>query len=69
MTIDPKTHRCKCGMTFRPGLYHKIIMLLFNGYSWRCPQCGTVMKFRLINHVVKIETKKIPNKESVYRNG
>ena len=68
MSIDPKLHHCKCGLTWRPGTYHKIIMLLFGSYSWRCPRCQTVMKFRLIGHVVKVDTETV-DKESLWRNG
>ena len=67
--IDPKTHRCTCGNIWKPRLHHKILMLLFGTYTRTCPQCGTVMKFRLINHVVKTETKPIKNREEVYKNG
>ena len=69
MSIDPKIQYCTCGMTFRPGTIHKILMLLFHEYSWRCPQCGTRMTFMLANHVVKINTETIKNKGDVYKNG
>ena len=59
--IDPTLHYCTCGQTFKPRQYHKLLMLLQGEYSWRCPHCQTMMTFKLIHHVVKIETK--PNKE------
>jgi len=69
MGIDPKLQYCRCGMTFTPGIYHKLLMLLFGGYSWRCPQCHSVLKFRLVYHVVKVETESIRNRDKVWRNG
>ena len=44
-------------------------MLLFGEYTRTCPQCGTRMKFKLMNHVVKTETKAIKNRDEVYKNG
>ena len=67
--FDPKLQYCKCGMTFTPGTYHKLLMLLFGEYSWRCPRCHSVLKFRLISHVVKVETESIKNRDKVWRNG
>ena len=67
--VDPTLQYCNCGFTFRPGLYHKLLMLLFNSYSWRCPKCGTKLKFKLVHHVVKVDTVSIKNREKVWRNG
>jgi LSD1 subclass zinc finger protein len=61
MGIDPKLHYCQCGQTFKPGIYHKLLMLFRGEYSWRCPHCQSVSKFRLVYHVVKIGSK--PNKD------
>ena len=69
MVIDPKLHYCQCGCSWTPGTYHKIVMLLRGDYVRRCPQCGTIMRFVLVNHVVKVETKTIKDRDRVYRNG
>ena len=68
MTIDPKLHHCKCGMTWKPKTYHKIIMLVRGEYTRKCPRCGAVMKFRLIGHVVKVSSKKVLDEE-IWKNG
>ena len=69
VSIDPTLQYCQCGMTWRPGTIHKIIMLVRGTYSRTCPQCGTVMEFCLINHVVKVNTREIKNKGEVWKNG
>jgi len=69
MKIDPTLQYCTCGHTWKPKTMHKILMLLFGSYTWTCPQCHTQIKFKLINHVVKIETKVIKNKEKMWKNG
>ena len=66
--IDPCVHRCKCGVTFCPGVFHKVVMLVFGCYSWKCPQCGTVMRFRLIHHVVKVDMEVVKGRERLWRN-
>ena len=68
MAIDPTLHYCQCGCSWKPKLTHKLLMLIFGSYTRRCGQCGTVMKFRLIGHVVKVDTKKITGKEKLWRN-
>ena len=67
--IDPSLHYCQCGCSWRPGTIHKILMLLKGDYKWRCPQCGTVMRFVLVNHVVKVETRKIKDRDRIWENG
>ena len=69
MTIDPTLEYCNCGLTWRPKLYHKILMLVFGEYTRTCPRCGTRLTFKLANHVVKIRTETIKDKEEVYKNG
>jgi len=69
MSIDPTLQYCRCGCSWTPGTIHKIIMLLFGSYTRRCPQCGAVMRFRLCNHVVKVDTESIKNRSEVWRNG
>ena len=68
MGIDPTLHYCTCGCSWRPGTYHKIIMLLFGEYSRKCPQCQTVMKFMFVGHVVKVDSKRVLN-ERIWENG
>lgn len=69
MVIDPTLKYCTCGASFRPGTFHKIWMLLFNEYTYRCPQCGTILTFRFYGHVVKIKTEQIKNKEKLWKRG
>ena len=66
MSIDPLLHYCNCGCSWRPGTIHKIIMLLTGSYVRRCPQCQTVMRFRLIHHIVKVETREIKNRDRIW---
>ena len=69
MGIDPCRHYCPCGCSWRPGTYHKLLMLLFGEYSWRCPRCHTRLKFRFIGHVVKVETIEVKNRKEIWKNG
>lgn len=60
MNIDPKLQTCSnCGCSWSPGTIHKIIMLIFGCYIWTCPQCQSRLEFRLMNHVVKVNTEKV----------
>lgn len=66
---DPKSQKCThCECSWTPGTHHKILMLLLGKYSWTCPRCGAVMTYRLINHVVKVDSKKVLN-ERIWENG
>ena len=68
--IDPKVIFCTgCGLSWKPKLRHKLVMLIFGEYTRTCPQCSTRMTFRLINHVVKVDTETIKNRSEVYKNG
>jgi len=70
MDIDPKIRYCTiCHKPWKPRTYHKIIMIIFGSYTRTCSQCGTRMKFKLMNHVVKIETITIKNKEKIWKKG
>jgi len=68
MKIDPKIQYCQCGHTWKPKTRHKILMLIFGSYSRICPQCQAVMEFKLMNHVVKTNSKKVLN-ERIWENG
>ena len=65
--IDPRVHRCVCGLSWKPTTFHKIVMLVRGGYSRKCPQCGTVMRFRFIGHVVKVEQTEVKGKSDLWR--
>ena len=67
--FNPKWQYCGCGYVFKPRTYHKILMLVFESYTVHCPVCHTEMKFKLFNHVVKVETKVNKEKEKVWRKG
>ena len=66
--IDPKLQTCsECGCSWRPGTFHKILMLVRGSYSRRCPQCGMVMRFVLVHHVVKVESKTVKGKRELWK--
>ena len=69
LSIDPELHYCYCGYTWKPGLYHKLVMLVKVEYRLTCPQCQTVMIFTLVNHVVKVKTQDIKNRDRIWENG
>ena len=68
MSIDPKLQYCSCGCSWRPGTYHKLLMLLFGSYTYTCPHCQSRLKFRLIGHVVKVKADNVDKKE-LWKNG
>ena len=69
MGIDPKLQTCNyCHCSWKPKLHHKILMLIFGEYTRKCNQCGAVMKFRFIGHVVKVDSVKVLN-ERIWENG
>ena len=57
--MNPKLQYCKCGCSWSPGTYHKIMMLLKGEYVWTCPQCQSRLTFKLMHHVVKVDTVKV----------
>jgi hypothetical protein len=57
--MNPKLQYCKCGYSWTPGTYHKIMMLLKGEYVWTCPRCQSRLTFPLIGHVVKVDTVKV----------
>ena len=60
--MNPKNQYCKCGRVWQPKLHHKILMLVFGEYTHTC-SCGNRLKFKLIHHVVKIESENLDKKE------
>lgn len=58
MRIDPHLHYCRCGYTFKFKKWQKIVMLIKGEYIVNCPVCHARMRFKLINHVVKIDAVK-----------
>ena len=68
--IDPRLQYCtNCGQTWKPNTYHKIVMLVRGEYTRTCPQCQTKMKFRLMHHVVKVETERIKKDYELWERG
>ena len=63
MSSNPKIKKCRCGNTFEPRIWHKIVMLVKGYYIWTCNNCQNQYKFVLINHVVKVETVNVDKKE------
>ena len=68
--IDPKLEYCTtCKCSWRPGLLHKLIMLITGEYIYTCPQCQTRMQYKLIHHVVKTKTEPVKDKSRLWRRG
>jgi hypothetical protein len=68
MKHDPKLVHCQCGYCFRPGLWHKMVMLVTGSYVKRCPRCQCRMVLRLYNFVVCKERENVDKKE-LWKNG
>lgn len=66
--INPKQQTCKCGYNFIPSNFFKLRLLLFGDVSVRCPRCNSKLSFRLISHVVKVNTEKCLD-ERIWENG
>ena len=67
--IDPRLQRCRCGYQFIPSLFMKVVMLVKGEYVKTCPRCQARMRFKLMNHTVKVETVEIKNRDRIWRNG
>lgn len=68
--IDPKLEYCTtCKCSWRPGLLHKLIMLITGEYIYTCPQCQTRMQYKLIHHVVKTGTEPNKDRMELWRRG
>ena len=65
--MDPLEHRCRCGYRFHISIFQKLLMLLFGDYLFICPVCHRRLKFRLVYHVVKVESKEM--NKGVWENG
>ena len=68
MKHDPKLVHCQCGYCFRPGLWHKMVMLVTGSYVKRCPRCQCRMVLRLYNFVV-VKERKVIDKKELWKNG
>lgn len=56
--IDPKLNYCTgCDYTFYVSTLQKLWMLLFGDVIVTCPCCGCRMRFRLVHHTVKVDSK------------
>ena len=66
--IDPYLNYCKCGWTFKISKLQKVRMLLFGDLVVSCPVCQSRMKFRLVEHAVKIETEEVKSRNDLWRN-
>ncbi len=67
MVVDPVVQYCSCGHVFKPRVEHKIIMLMEGEYRHVCPDCGVVMVFELMNHVVKVDTLENKDKWKIWK--
>ena len=68
MIVDPKSQKCLCGYSWKPGIFQKMIMLLTGSYTKTCPQCHGKMTLKMIYHVVIVERENV-TKEDIWRNG
>ena len=66
--IDPKLKYCSCGYTFHVSTLQELRMLLIGDTIITCPQCGNRMRFRLVYHTVKVDSKRVLN-EQIWENG
>lgn len=56
MGNDPKRRYCSCGYNRR---FNKLvyIRLLFKDYTWKCPRCGRIHKYRMTYYCNEIFDK------------
>ena len=57
--VNPKLQFCKCGYSFTPSVFMKILMLLCGKYVMVCPRCGSRITLKLINHVVVVKRESV----------
>lgn len=67
--MDARMQYCRCGYSFIPSFFMKLLMLVRGEYNMTCPQCGSVMKFVLVNHVVKTGVIENKNREKLWEYG
>ena len=51
--IDAKLKKCECGYSWHFNKLHYILMLIFDGYVFTCPQCQRKHYYRLFYHAVE----------------
>ena len=66
---DPRLQRCKCGYSFIPSTFMKVIMLVKGEYVKTCPRCQSRMRLKMIHHIVKVDTVSIKNRDEMWKNG
>lgn len=68
MPIDPRRKYCRCGYSWTPGLYEKLIMLIRGEYVKTCPRCQSNLHLVLVHHVV-VKEREYNLDESIWRKG
>ena len=63
MNRDPTLQHCSCGWSFKPTIWHKVLMLVKGKYVRKCPQCQCRMELVLYNFVVCKERENVDKKE------
>ena len=49
---DPKREYCKCGYSFIPSTYMKLIMLIRGRYVLTCPHCQSKLSLKMVHYVI-----------------
>ena len=61
--MDPTRQYCQCGWSFKPTIWHKVLMLVRGCYVRKCPRCQTRMTLVLYNFVVCKRRETVDKKE------
>ena len=61
--VDPLQRTCECGHKWYFHKVHYMIMLLFDGFTYTCPNCQKKHHFKLVYHCVRTydETRIVNN--------
>ena len=68
MKVDPKLQYCQCGYTWKFSRWELLLMFLGIRNKFRCPQCQSVMEFKIIYHTVKLSSERVFD-DSIWKNG
>ena len=52
-SIDPTKRKCECGREYYFSKLHYMLILLFDGFTFTCPNCRRKHHFKLIYHCVE----------------
>ena len=66
--IDPLIRKCECGHKYYFNKLHYILMLLFDSFTFTCPNCQRKHQYKLIYHCVEeYDETRIQNNELTER--